>query len=213
MAQIHARGNVARALSTRCIAGQMMRKVIQPAQTKQINILLTNYPHNASRWFRRFTKSRYGHASIGLNGMDGDFYSFVVKGFRIEQPRLHPTFKGEEVPCSLYTVDVPADVHHEMELLLQEHARQAKAYAYSNWGLLLCIMRIPIKLQRRYFCSQFVAEVLEHGVDIKKSSTLYLPDDFMKLQELKLQFNGTLKELLLNPVHGAPTFWRSVQGV
>jgi inositol transport system substrate-binding protein len=43
--------------------------------------------------------------------------------------------------------------------------------------LVLCLLHIPFKFQDKYFCSQFVAEILEQSgaVRLKKKNTLYLP--------------------------------------
>jgi hypothetical protein len=44
-----------------------------------------------------------------------------------------------------------------------------------------CLMHIPFKFKNRYFCSQFVAEILEHAgaVRLKKKNTLYLPHQLL----------------------------------
>jgi hypothetical protein len=42
-------------------------------------------------------------------------------------------------------------------------------------------MHIPFQFKNRYFCSQFVAEILEHAgaVRLKKKNTLYLPNQLL----------------------------------
>jgi inositol transport system substrate-binding protein len=47
-------------------------------------------------------------------------------------------------------------------------------------------MHIPYKFKNRYFCSQFVAEILEHAgaVRLKKKNTLYLPHQLLDAMEL-----------------------------
>jgi inositol transport system substrate-binding protein len=54
-------------------------------------------------------------------------------------------------------------------------------YRYSRLGVVLCLMHIPYKFKSRYFCSQFVAEILEHAgaVRLKKKNTLYLPHQLL----------------------------------
>lgn len=165
-------------------------------EKKKINILLVRYPDKTSTLLRFFTRNTYTHASIGIDGADGKFYSLVTNGFRIEKPYAHQTFKGKDIPCKLYSIDVSPKVYGKIKRLIAEHLQVSKAYKYSYLGVLLCLLRIPIKRKNRYFCSQFVSEVLSCAVNIKKSSALYLPDDFMKLGSLNPQFTGTLKELL-----------------
>ena len=51
--------------------------------------------------------------------------------------------------------------------------------------MFLSLIHIPTRWKGRYFCSQFVAEVLHkcQAAKLKKSSTLYLPKDLNKLRE------------------------------
>ncbi|MDR1533190.1 MAG: hypothetical protein LBS62_13595 [Clostridiales bacterium] len=165
---------------------------------KYIDILLTQYPDRTSKLLRFITGSYFTHASIGISDSAGIFYSLVTKGFRLEEPYKHPTFKGKEVPCRLYRLQVSERVYESIKRTLEYHVRQSKNYKYSYIGVLLCVLRISLKRENRYFCSQFVSEVLEYAkaAKLNKRSTLYLPDDFMQVSELALHFNGTLKDLI-----------------
>jgi inositol transport system substrate-binding protein len=70
---------------------------------------------------------------------------------------------------------------------------------------MLCFLRIAYPLKDKYFCSQFVSEILEKvkAVPLKKHYSLYLPDDFMRMSELDLCFTGNLSQLM-NPMRPAP---------
>lgn len=43
--------------------------------------------------------------------------------------------------------------------------------------MILCLLRVPHKFKNRYFCSQFVTEVLSQAgaIELKKKESLYLP--------------------------------------
>ena len=43
--------------------------------------------------------------------------------------------------------------------------------------IVLCLLHIPYKFENKYFCSQFVAEILSRAgaIELKKKETLYLP--------------------------------------
>ena len=165
---------------------------------RYIYIILVRYPDAFSKAFRFLSRGRYNHVSIGLSGSDGTFYSYVATGFRKEFPQKHPTFKGEEIPCKLYGLEISDETHRVAKAVLEDHADQAHRFKYSKIGLLLCLLRIVYKRKNEYFCSQFVSEVLGQlqAVPLAKHSALYLPDDFMKMKELRLRFTGYLSELV-----------------
>lgn len=181
--------------------------IFSPAfKGRYINILLTRYPGVTSKIFRMFTGDYFTHASIGVSDTDGIFYSFVTKGFRIEVPKKHPTFRKKDVLCGLYRIKVSEDVYKKAKNMLETYARQFDKYKYTRIGLVFGLFQITYKLRNRYFCSQFVLEVLEHAevIRLSKDSSLYLPDDFMKINELDLYYRGTLRELI--HLASSPTF-------
>ena len=61
----------------------------------------------------------------------------------------------------------------------EETARRAD-YRYSYIGVALCLLRLPFHWKNRYFCSQFVAELLSASgaVPLRKAPSLYLPNHF-----------------------------------
>ena len=165
---------------------------------RYIHILLVRYPDAFSRVFRFVTRGRFSHVSIGVSESNGIFYSYVTKGFRKELPRKHPTFKGREVPCRLYCLEVSEELYNIAGEMLEEHASHAQECSYNPFGVVLCLLRIAHKRKNQYFCSQFVSEILEQlrAVPLAKDSTLYLPDDFTRMQGLDLRFSGYLSELV-----------------
>ena len=170
----------------------------EPDEKWYVYILLMRYPDNFSRAVRFFTRMRYSHASVGLGGANGTFYSYVIKGFRRELPEKHPTFRQAEVPCRLYKLAVSEKIYEAVKTALAEHEKQATRYRYTVFGMILSLLRITYKRKNRYFCSQFVSEMLEkaQAVPLHKPSARYLPDDFMKMAELELCFTGNMSEMV-----------------
>ena len=166
---------------------------------RYVYILLARYPDAFSTALRFITQNCFSHASIGLSGSDGLFYSYVTKGFRKEFPKMHPTYKGKEILCRLYCLEISDEVHSTAKAILDEHANRADDFKYNLLGVLLCLLRIAHKKKsnNKYFCSQFVSEILEQlrVVPLVKHSTLYRPDDFTHMKDLNLLFAGYLSEL------------------
>lgn len=164
---------------------------------KYIYILLSIYPDRTSRMLRFIKRWDYSHASIGVKDSYGKFYSFNGRGFRVEDPKKYPTVRKQEVPCALYQLPVAQETFEKLQSLLAFHVENAEKYDYSFWGVVFCLLHISRKKENRYFCSQFVAEVLEAAkvLPLAKHSSLYVPDDFSRLREAKLIFQGTLRRL------------------
>jgi len=81
----------------------------------------------------------------------------------------------------LYAMQVPEETY----VLIEEEIHQIlakKQYGYLRWGVVLCLLHIPHKFKNRYFCSQFVAEVLlqASAVELKKKESLYLPGQLIE---------------------------------
>lgn len=143
---------------------------------KTITILLTKY----SGWFARIisviSKNGYSHASISIDGKEEIFYSFNFKGFVIEKPKKY--FPKKRLPGSVcIRIQVPESTYMLVKEEIQQFLEKREKYAYSRWGVILCLLRVPHKFKNRYFCSQFVTEVLSQAgaIELKKKESLYLP--------------------------------------
>lgn len=166
-----------------------------PGSKRKLFILLTRFPgldSDALRWWTRFP---YTHASIGLDEDMNTFYSFVVKGFIIEDIARYNRKPGRApFPCVLYELEVSETVYQKAKQMLLKFVSNRENLRYNTLGMLLSLIKIPSRRQSRYFCSHFVAELLQRcdAARLKKRSTLYLPRDLQKLSEVKMIFQGDL---------------------
>ena len=172
-----------------------------PAQESgyAIYILLTDYPDRVSKSLKRLGFWKYSHVSVSTSLLDSDFYSYVgKKGFRIEQPVSHPTFRGLPVRCALYAVPVTKEVCEETTKQIIRHAACAGSYRYSYFGLVLAYFGIRHRLKRQHTCTSFVSEMLHKSGAIKKKlfRRLVSPEHFRKLFKSNLIYKGTIKEML-----------------
>lgn len=176
--------------------------------TRTIYLLLTRSGTCFSRLIHRFTNGEFTHASIGLEGPSGAFYSFARKYPRLPFPGglireqadrgyfyLHP-----DTPCCLYELTVTEDTYQFLRNRLQEMYEQRKLYHYSVLGAVGCYFRRPMTRQRYKFCSEFVAEMLvESGaVELGKLPALTRPMDFCQLEELRPVHRGEVRSLAGN---------------
>lgn len=169
---------------------------------RTVYILLTRSGTWFSRLIRLATQDDYTHASIGLAGPDGPFYSFA---------RKHPHFAlpaglVEEqvskircaVPCCLYALTVSDQTYFRLQQRLTDMYRQRETYHYSIIGALACYFHLPLQRRYHYFCSQFVADLLEdcQAAELPKPPTLVRPADLCAIRGLTPVHRGLLGGIL-----------------
>lgn len=173
---------------------------------RKIYLLLTRFPDSGSKVIRAMTGCHYPHASIGLSEDPNTFYSFVTKGFIVEKIARYVKPGREPFPCQLYELEVSKKVYDKIKRIVERFIRFKDKLHYSRLGLALSLLRIPYRRNRRgFFCTQFVAEVLQIGgaARLKKKSNRYFSDDLKMLPGMKLNYQGDMKTMLslirLNP--------------
>ncbi|GAB2571618.1 hypothetical protein [Gracilibacillus alcaliphilus] len=167
---------------------------------KQVYILLTDTGSFFTRLIKLYTKRPYNHASISFHSELSEVYSFGRKklsnpfnGGFVKENVKQGLFK--QADCAVYSMTV-TDVHIEkMKRYIQEIEEQKEAYRYNFLGLLGFIVNKPIRRDKAFFCSQFVATVLMEClvVDFAKPSSLIAPYDLQEMLELELIYEGKLK--------------------
>ena len=144
---------------------------------KYLSVLLTKYPDRFARLLARLSGRGYTHASIGLED-EGRFYSFSFRGFTEETP---DKFRRHGVTASrCYRIPVNDGAYRLVADRLAAMAARRTDYRYSYLGVALCLLHLPFRRKGRYFCSQFVAELLSASgaVPLRKRPSLYLPNHF-----------------------------------
>ena len=149
---------------------------------KSVYILLTR----SGTWFSRLihlaTDDSYTHASIGLDGPAGPFYSFARKYERFALPaglvveEVGVETKRRQIPCCLYELSVPVPVYDCLRRQLNRMYAQRDRYHYNLLGALTCYFNYPLPRENHYFCSQFAASLLE------RSGAVELVPEYMPIQ-------------------------------
>ena len=160
---------------------------------KNVYILMTQYQGLDAKILRLRTRFPYTHTSIGFEEDMDTFYTFVSKGFLVESITRYEKPDRPSFPCALFEVKVSENVYNKLKEEVTTYIERKGELKYSTLGLVMCFLKIPYKRKNKYFCSQFVAEVMYHcgALKLKKKSSLYFPNDFIKHKELKLIFQGT----------------------
>ena len=161
---------------------------------KEITILLTRYSDWISSFVYHIAGHGYTHASLSLG--EGVYYSFNYRGFCEETLEKHRR-RGVEQSLSC-VLEVSDQAYQDIQARIEAFQRRRAEYRYTRLGVLCYLLRIPFLWRRHYFCSQFVAEVLQQSAacPLARRAQLYLPNQLCR----ELVSSNQLVRLQHNPV-------------
>lgn len=179
-------------------------KNIDEINVRKVYIVLTQTKTYPARAIRFYTNEPYAHASIAFDEDLEEMYSFARRGlynpFNAGFIREHID-KGvfgrySSTTCSIYKLMISEEQYTSLRREIEVFNQNKEAYSYNYLGLLGAAFNIPIRSKNRYFCSQFVAYVLEKsGIHIfDKSYVLVKPKDIRINPNLTLMYQGRLSE-------------------
>lgn len=145
-----------------------------------ISVLLTRQKDRASRVLYWVTGRAYTHASIRLDELGDEFYSFNFKGLCTEQPYRFD--EKHTMKSILYRLEVSDSVFKKLHTKLNTMLKNRSVYHYDGFGVVLCLLHIPHRFTNAYFCSQFVAELLKNtgAVSLSNHPSTCLPNTLEK---------------------------------
>ena len=149
---------------------------------RTISVLFTTYTDFISRLVGLFSGFGCTHVSISLDENDEYFYAFNTKGFRKEYPRKHRNRTQENLCLRL---NVTEKQYKRLKDELKRFENKKHKYSYDYLGIFCCMFRLPVERKRKdkYFCSSFMAELLEKAKVVKlkrQRSSRYLPCHLQK---------------------------------
>ena len=171
---------------------------------QSVFILLNNTGTLFTKLIQGYTRAPYNHASISFNRDLSEMYSFGRKhpnnplngGFVKEDIKTGTFSKYPNTTCVIYELHVTEREIEKMKRVLHIFIRSRNKYLYNILGVVGVALKEPIEFSNSYFCSQFVAEILDRsGIKLwDKLPALVTPDDFRQSDRLKLIYEGKLSE-------------------
>ena len=158
-----------------------------------VSVLFVNYEDFWSKVVYYVLGCGYSHAAISVDEEDEIYYSFNFKGFRREKPRKHVVSKSV---C--YKLSVSREEYNKIAEMIDEFQRRRFEWRFNLCGLLLSRIHIKRRKDMHYFCSEFVAEMLERAqvYTFKKSVAHYIPNRL----EREIQQFRNIEQIILNPI-------------
>lgn len=167
---------------------------------KVIYLLFTDTGTLLARAIRYFTKQPLNHVSISFDRELRDVYSF---GRKSEKNPFSGGFVKENVrsdflksaQCEIYQLTISDQEFDSIVQKIHEIEASKDQYKYNFLGLFGVLLQIEWKRRNAFFCSQFIASLLNEIKDIQfgKSLCFVKPEDIQGLDELTLIYRGTLE--------------------
>ena len=171
-----------------------------------IYILLTRSGTLLSNLVHFFTGDPFTHASISFDPSLQPLYSSARKNGETMFPAgpcreyFHRGFfhKNRHIPCALYEIQVSEDQYRQALEETDMIISRSDEYRFNILGLILCKLNIPMHREKKYFCSQFVAEILKrsNALPLPKVPSLMRPMDYVSIPEAKCLYQGLLRDLV-----------------
>ena len=168
---------------------------------KHVYILLTDTGTVLTRAIKLYTRKPYNHASIAFDYELTEVYSFGRKNPR--NPLIGGFVKENLNNCLferatgvIYRLTVSETEYHRMKGFVKQIADDKENFRYNLIGLIAVLFNIELDRENAFFCSEFVATVLEQSDQIKFNMPLSLvtPSDLLEIGKLELIYEGILTD-------------------
>ncbi len=169
---------------------------------KNIYIVLTQSGTFFSRFLRCITGRPYNHASLALNKSLNEFYSFgrkiptnpFIAGFVIEHKDTGVFEIFPKSPAIVIELPVTNEQYDSIEKTINDFKENIEIYKYDLINLAFVYSNYHIKRENRFFCSQFIAYLLNtSGIQTPKSPEHIQATDFLKLKKCNIIYKGNIQ--------------------
>ena len=170
---------------------------------KKIYIVLTQTNTTIARIIKSITKDKYSHASISLDIKCNNMYSFGRKYiyfpfygiFLKEDLRKGLFIRNKNALVVIYEIKVTKKQYNKIKDKIKEIELNNKGY--NIIGLLLAHFRVKLH-RRKYYCSEFVYEVLSNKeIEIyNKENTLFKPEELITNNRFVKIFEGKIRDYI-----------------
>lgn len=149
----------------------------------------------------KVTGDEWTHAMISFNPKLEPMYSFALRTQKSDEKQsmfgftyqntTDKLYARKEVKYLVYCMYVSKEVRNKMQERLNYFIDHEKEYKYDFAGLINIWKNKDSESHRKYFCSRFVAEILNEGSSLKKLPSLYRPQELNNIDNISLINAGT----------------------
>lgn len=169
---------------------------------RKIYIVLTHTGTIVSKIIKLFTKNKYTHVSISLDEDMDEMYSFgrlnpynpFIGGFVKEEIESGTFKRFKNTTSQVFSLEVTDEQYEKVSKQISKMYDNKSIYKFNIRGLALALFRKRQKRKNKFYCSEFVRYVLENSnIQKEELSNVIKPEDFRKLSELHLEYEGLLR--------------------
>ncbi len=166
---------------------------------RKVYIVLTQTYTTLARIIKSVTRDKYSHASLSLDPKCDKMYSFGRKYIYFP---FYGIFLKEDLRKGLFSRNKNALVAiYEINVTNYQYNKIKEIYldnkGYNITGLLLAHFRIKLH-RKKYYCSEFVYEVLSNN-NVKildNTKTLFKPEELIENKKFNKIFEGKIKDYI-----------------
>ena len=168
-------------------------------ETRKVYLLFLDTGTFLTKTINLYTRTSLNHASIALDRQLNHVYSFgrkrpsnpFIAGF-IKENLQTPFFNNTK--CAVYRLTISEQEYQLLQQRIMVMEASKHLYRYNLLGLFGVMLNKELVRDNTYFCSQFVADILQgcgayHG---EKPTCLIKPQDLREWHELELIYQGDL---------------------
>lgn len=161
-------------------------------------IILQHSGTIGSNIIKKATNAKYTHAAISFNSEMSPLYTFGYKdydsifgktGFVVQTPtdEFYTLYK---VKYAVYVMYVNQSQYEAMQNALNRFIKKKDEWEFDMSALISVWLNRPTEKSKKYFCSRFVAEIINAGYKLNKVPSLYKPQDLKYLNNITLVNKG-----------------------
>ncbi|WP_180968138.1 hypothetical protein [Cytobacillus massiliigabonensis] len=167
-------------------------------EEKKIYIIFTDTGTLFTKLIKLYTKKPLNHVSISFDKQLTNIFSFgrkkpynpFIGGF-VRERIAEGLFK--KARCEVYSYSLSELEYEQMQAKVRQIEAKKDLYKYNFLGLIAIMLKYNLKRKNAFFCSQFVATILNEkkGMLVKTPSQC-TPQDLLAVNKLELVYKGKL---------------------
>ena len=169
---------------------------------KKIYIILTHTGTVLSRLIKYYTKNEFSHSSIALDKELKEMYSFgrlnpynpFWGGFVHEGISIGTFKKFKNTKAKIYSLEITDVQYNKAKEIINYMKNMKKIQKFNVIGLFAVGFNKKINFKNSFYCAEFVKYVIENTGIKTNLPEIIKPEDFKKLENTKLIYQGKLKD-------------------
>jgi len=173
---------------------------------KKIYIILTYTGTILSKIIKCYTKDEFSHVSVALDGELNEMYSFgrlnpynpFIGGFIHEHIDKGTFRRFKKTKTKIIELNVEEYQYLKLKNAIKKIQLKKEEYKFNVLGLFAIGLNIRIKMNKSFYCAEFVKYVIEKSdIDIELPE-LIRPECFKEVYGGKEVYNGLLQNYKYN---------------